>query len=161
MPRYVILAIGSFNYIHSKTGNMLIRYCNDKVVAIIDPDKAGKTANQVLGWGGHIPCVSSFKETTDFSPSHLVIGSAPQGGTLESKELIEIKHAIDSGCNIISGMHFLLNDDIELVKRAKDNSVTLTDLRNLHFHPNFLRVLGRIEGFQSFLLSALIVIQGK
>ena len=46
MPRYVILAIGSFNYIHSKTGNMLIRYCNDKVVAIIDPDKAGKTANQ-------------------------------------------------------------------------------------------------------------------
>ena len=61
MPRYVILAIGSFNYIHSKTGNMLIRYCNDKVVAIIDPDKAGKTANQVLGWGGHIPCVSSFK----------------------------------------------------------------------------------------------------
>lgn len=137
MPRYVILAIGSFNYIHSKTGNMLIRYCNDKVVAIIDPDKAGKTANQVLGWGGHIPCVSSFKETTDFSPSHLVIGSAPQGGTLESKELIEIKHAIDSGCNIISGMHFLLNDDIELVKRAKDNSITLTDLRKPPFPPKF------------------------
>ena len=45
MPRYVILAIGFFNYIHSKTGNMLIRYCNDKVVAIIDPQKAGKTAN--------------------------------------------------------------------------------------------------------------------
>ncbi len=137
MPRYVILAIGSFNYIHSKTGNMLIRYCNDKVVAIIDPDKAGKTANQVLGWGGHIPCVSSFTETTDFSPSHLVIGSAPQGGTLESKELIEIKHAIDSGCNIISGMHFLLNDDIELVKRAKDKSVTLTDLRKPPFPPKF------------------------
>ena len=44
MPRYVILGIGFFNYIHSKTGNMLIRYCNDKVVAIIDPHKAGKTA---------------------------------------------------------------------------------------------------------------------
>ena len=137
MPRYVILAIGFFNYIHSKTGNMLIRYCNDKVVAIIDPQKAGKTAKQVLGWGGDIPCVSSFKETIEFSPTHLVIGSAPQGGTLDSKELLEIQNAIDSGCNIISGMHFLLNDDIELVKRAKANGVILTDLRKPPFPPKF------------------------
>ena len=71
---------------------MLIRYCNDKVVAIIDPHKAGKTAKQVLGWGGDIPCVSSFKETIEFSPTHLVIGSAPQGGTLDLKELLEIQN---------------------------------------------------------------------
>tara|TARA_A100001011_G_scaffold65288_1_gene66248 strand:- start:991 stop:2028 length:1038 start_codon:yes stop_codon:yes gene_type:complete len=139
MLRYVILAIGSFNYIHSKTGNMLIRYCNDEVVAIIDPDQSGKIAKQVLGWGGHIPCVSSFKETLKFLPTHLVIGSASQGGTLDSEELFEIQNAIDNGCNIISGMHFLLNGDIELVKRAKENGASLTDLRKPPFPPKFPR----------------------
>ena len=66
MPRYVILAIGAFDYIYSKTGNMLIRYRPDEVVAVIDPEQAGKTANQVLGWGGDIPCVDSFNNAKDF-----------------------------------------------------------------------------------------------
>ena len=37
MSRYVILALGSFDYIENKTGNMLIRYKPDEVVAVIDP----------------------------------------------------------------------------------------------------------------------------
>ena len=44
MARYAILAIGSFDYILNKTGNMLIRYQPDDVVAVIDPEKAGRTA---------------------------------------------------------------------------------------------------------------------
>ena len=36
MNKYVILAINSFDYILSKTGNMLIRYQNKAVVAIVD-----------------------------------------------------------------------------------------------------------------------------
>ena len=40
MPRYAILAIGAFDYIYSKTGNMLIRYRPDEVVAVIDPEQA-------------------------------------------------------------------------------------------------------------------------
>ena len=66
MPRYVILAIGFFNYIHSKTGNMLIRYCNDEVVAIIDPDQSGKIAKQVLGWGGDIPAYQVLRKLLNF-----------------------------------------------------------------------------------------------
>ena len=68
MPRYVILALGSFNYIESKTGNMLIRYQADSVLAIIDPEKEGKTAEEVLGWGGSIPCVSKFKDSMIYKP---------------------------------------------------------------------------------------------
>ena len=86
MPRYAILAIGAFDYIYSKTGNMLIRYRPDEVVAVIDPEQAGKTANQVLGWGGDIPCVNSFNDAKDFSPTHLVIGSAPPGGVLNDAD---------------------------------------------------------------------------
>ena len=46
MPRYVILAIGSFDYIESKTGNMLLRYKPDCVFVIIDPQNKGKTAEE-------------------------------------------------------------------------------------------------------------------
>ena len=62
MPRYVILAHESFDYILSKTGNMLIRYESDKVCAVIDCNHHGKTAEDVLGWGGDIPCVSNFDQ---------------------------------------------------------------------------------------------------
>ena len=84
MKRYAVLAIGAFDYILNKTGNMLIRYCPDEVVTVIDPEKAGQTAEQVLGWGGDIPCVASFSEAAPHQPIHQVIGSAPPGGVLNN-----------------------------------------------------------------------------
>ena len=137
MPRYVILAIGAFDYIYSKTGNMLIRYRPDEVVAVIDPGQAGKTANQVLGWGGDIPCVASFNGAKDFSPTHLVVGSAPPGGVLNDDYRREIIAAIQSGCHIIAGMHVFLNDDPEIFKLASDRGLTLTDLRRPPIPPHF------------------------
>jgi len=137
MPRYAILAIGAFDYIYSKTGNMLIRYRPGEVVAVIDPEQAGKTANQVLGWGGNIPCVNSFNDAKDFSPTHLVIGSAPPGGVLDDADRKEIREAIQNGCHIISGMHVFLNDDPELFGLAEKNNAVLTDLRKPPFPPNF------------------------
>ena len=83
MPRYVILAIRSFDYIESKTGNMLLRYKPDCVFAIIDPQNEGKIAEEVIGWGGSIPCVSNFKDSMIYKPTHLVIGNAPQGGLID------------------------------------------------------------------------------
>ena len=63
MNIYVILAINSFDYILSKTGNMLIRYQNNSVVAIVDPNNENKTAEQVLGWGGKIPVVLNVQNS--------------------------------------------------------------------------------------------------
>ena len=137
MTRYAILAIGAFDYIYSKTGNMLIRYRPDEVVAVIDPEQAGKTAHQVLGWGGDIPCVASFNGAKDFSPTHLVVGSAPPGGVLNDADRKEILKAIQYGCHIISGMHVFLNDDPELSMQAEKNNAVLTDLRKPPSPSNF------------------------
>ena len=137
MLRYAILAIGSFNYIESKTGNMLVRYRPDEVVCVIDPEKAGQTAENILGWGGNIPCVSTFDESKKYSPSHLVVGSAPQGGVLNDDYRREIIAAIQSGCHIIAGMHVFLNDDPEIFKLASDMGLTLTDLRRPPIPPHF------------------------
>ena len=137
MPRYAILAHESFDYILSKTGNMLIRYKPNEVCAVIDRNHYGKTAEDVLGWGGSIPCVLNFDQAKQYAPTHLVIGNAPQGGHLDNKSLIEIDKAIDYGCNIISGMHSLLKNDHHLVDSAKKNNVSLVDLRNPPNPPHF------------------------
>ena len=137
MPRYAILAHESFDYILSKTGNMLIRYKPNEVCAVIDRNHQGKTAEDVLGWGGSIPCVLNFDQAKQYAPTHLVIGNAPQGGRLDNKSLIEIEKAIDYGCDIISGMHSLLKNDHHLVDKAKKNNVSLIDLRNTPNPPHF------------------------
>ena len=137
MPRYAILAHESFDYILSKTGNMLIRYKPNEVCAVIDRNHYGKTAEDVLGWGGSIPCVLNFDQAKQYAPKHLVIGNAPQGGSLDNKSLIEIEKAIDYGCDIISGMHSLLKNDHHLVDKAKKNNVSLIDLRKPPNPPHF------------------------
>ena len=137
MSRYVILAIGSFDYLENKTGNMLIRYQPDKVLAVIDPYKAGKVAEEVLGWGGDIPCVKSFMDAKKYSPTHLVVGNAPLGGVLDKRSKSEIHDAIQNGCDIISGMHSFLNDDPELVNGAIKHNVNLIDLRKPGHPPKF------------------------
>ncbi|MFQ6677849.1 MAG: DUF1611 domain-containing protein [Fidelibacterota bacterium] len=137
MKRIVILAKGAFDYILSKTGNMLLRYRPEDVIAIIDPKNANKTANRVLGYGGDIPVVSSFKETLHLKPDSLVIGNAPQGGILNDDYRSEIIEAIHSKCDIYNGMHVFLNDNEEFKQAANKNSVSLIDLRRpskqLHF----------------------------
>ena len=137
MPCYAILAHESFDYILSKTGNMLIRYKPSEVCAVIDRNHYGKTAENVLGWGGSIPCVLNFDQAKQYAPTHLVIGNAPKGGRLDNKSLIEIEKAIDYGCDIISGMHSLLKNDQHLVDKAKKNNVSLIDLRKPPNPPHF------------------------
>ena len=132
-----ILAHNSFDYIYSKTGNMLIRYRPEDICAVIDSSQSGKTAKDVLGWGGSIPCVANFLEAKKFRPTHLVIGSAPQGGTLDRKSLIEIDDAIEYGCDIISGMHSFLNDDPSFLKKSKAKNISLVDLRKPPKKPHF------------------------
>ena len=152
MLRYVILAIGSFDYIENKTGNMLIRYQPDKVVAVIDPYKAGKTAKEVLGWGDNIPCVRTFMDAKNFKPTHLVIGNAPKGGILDKNAKIEVEIAIQNGCDIISGMHSFLNDDPKLYHDSIKNNVNLIDLRKPNFPPKFPKGSWKKRNFPVLLI---------
>ena len=51
MNNFAILCPGSFDYILNKTGNMLIRYRPEFVSCIIDPEKVGLKAQDVLSYG--------------------------------------------------------------------------------------------------------------
>ena len=137
MSRFVILAIDSFDYIENKTGNMLIRYRTDEVVAVIDPSKKGFHSQDVIGVGGKIPVVSSFNESKKYDPDTLVVGNAPQGGIVSEEMKAEIISALHFGVKIISGMHDFLSNDNKLMKIANKNGTEILDLRKPPSPPHF------------------------
>ena len=137
MNSIAILCPNSFDYILNKTGNMLIRYKPESVSCIIDSDKAGLKAQDVLSYGGDIPVVANFDEAKEFSPDSMVIGNAPQGGFITEIYRMELRSAIKYGCNIYSGMHQFLNDDKEISLLAKEYGVKIYDLRRPPNPPHF------------------------
>ena len=137
MSRFVVLAINSFNHIENKTGNMLIRYRQNEVVAVIDPEKKGLTSKDVIGIGESIPVVESFNDAKKYHPDHLVIGNAPQGGIVSKDMYLEIEEAIKNGINIISGMHQFLYEDKYLNDLANKHGSNIIDLRKPPDPPNF------------------------
>ena len=135
--KIVILSHGAFNYIKNKTGNMLIRYRTEEVVAVLDRTKSGITAYDELGYGENIPVLDNFDDCIDFKPDTLVIGNASQGGFISDEYRVEVIKAIEFGCDIISGMHHFINDDEEFVQLAERFNVSLFDLRRPPDPPNF------------------------
>ena len=129
--RLVILAEGAFSTLGSKTATCVIRYRPEEVVGVIDSTRAGKTASDILGFGGAVPVVSSLEETFPYSPDALLIGIAPKGGKLPAAWRGVLKAAISHGLDVYSGMHTLLVDDPELVKMAAEKGVELIDLRKV------------------------------
>ena len=127
--RYLILADGLFGPEESKTANACIRYTPERVVGIIDASKAGRTAHQVLGFGGDIPVVGTLEEGLAFGPNALVIGIAPAGGQLPEAWIQLLARAIEHGLDIWSGLHTFISDVPQLAALAVKHGIAIHDLR--------------------------------
>ncbi len=127
--RFLILAEGLFGPLTSKTANSCIRYTPDRVVAVLDSRRAGKTAQDILGFGGAIPIVGSVEEALTYGPTALLIGIAPQGGKLPETWRDMLRTAICNGMEIWSGLHTFIGDDAELATLAAERGVQIHDLR--------------------------------
>jgi uncharacterized NAD-dependent epimerase/dehydratase family protein len=129
--KILILAEGKFSPLRSKTANGAINYIRNEVVGVIDSTKAGKTAQDVLGYGGEIPVVRDLQEGLKFGPTHLLIGIAPSGGRLPDAWRHTLGEAIRQKLHILSGLHTILSDDSELSSLAQQHGVILTDYRKI------------------------------
>lgn len=127
--RFVILAEGSFGPLSSKTANSCIRYAAHEVAVVIDSEHAGRTSQDVLGFGGDIPVVATLEEAMRFTPNALLIGIAPPGGQLPLAWRALLGQAMRAGLDLWSGLHALLGDDPELVAVATEAGVRIRDLR--------------------------------
>ena len=128
-PRFLILADRDFGPLTSKTANSIIRYLPDRTVAVLDSQLVGKTAQDILGYGGDIPVVGTMRDGLAFKPDAILIGIAPVGGRLPEHWRVWLGEALDAGCDIWSGLHSFLTDDAMLVERARASGAKLLDLR--------------------------------
>jgi uncharacterized NAD-dependent epimerase/dehydratase family protein len=128
-PRYLIIADGEFGPMTSKTANSVIRYHPERTVAVLDRQHAGRTVQEILGFGGSIPVVGSMREGLALGPSAVLIGIAPKGGQLPNEWRGWLGEALDAGCDIWNGLHNFLSDDPALAAKARATGRTLHDLR--------------------------------
>ncbi len=128
-PRFLILADGNFHPLESKTANSVVRYHPNRVVAVLDRVAAGKTVQDVLGFGGAIPVVGSIEAGLALKPTAVMIGIAPAGGRLPDEWRGWLAKALAAGCDIISGLHTFISDDPELSALAAKHGRTISDAR--------------------------------
>lgn len=129
MRKYVVLAPGQFAE-NAKTAHGVIRYSSDETVAVVDSSCAGRTVRDVLPYlECSAPIIASVSEALRHKPTSLLIGTAPKGGKLPSEWRAEILTAIESGLEIVSGLHDMLGDDAEFAAAAQRNGVAIWDVR--------------------------------
>jgi uncharacterized NAD-dependent epimerase/dehydratase family protein len=128
-PRFLIVADGDFSPMTSKTANSVIRYLPDRTVGVLDRAQAGKTVQDVLGFGGALPIVGSMREGLALGPTAVLIGIAPQGGRMPQEWRAWLAEALDHGCDLWSGLHTFLGDDPLLAEKARANGRKVFDLR--------------------------------
>lgn len=129
MRRYAILALDCFER-DAKTAHGVIRYGEDEVVAVIDPAHAGRRVREVLSHlDSDAPIVASVPEALAFSPTALLIGTAPKGGALPSDWRAAVVQGIDAKLEIVSGLHEVLSADREFRAAARAAGTTIWDVR--------------------------------
>ena len=127
--RYVVVAEGKFGPLTSKTATSAVRFIPDRVVCVLDSTQAGRTAQDVLGFGGAIPVVGTVEEALRLGPTALLVGIAPQGGGLPPEWRPNLEAAIRAGVHLVSGLHVHLGDDPQLARLAAEHGVRIHDLR--------------------------------
>jgi uncharacterized NAD-dependent epimerase/dehydratase family protein len=127
--RYVVLAEGQFGEPGAKTAMGVIRYGPEPTVAIIDSSRAGRDAAAWLGPDHSVPIVATLAAALPHEPTALLIGIAPRAGRIPPSWRAIIVSAIESGLDIVSGLHEFVADDPEFSALAARHGVDLIDHR--------------------------------
>ena len=129
--RFLIVADGQFGPLSSKTANSCIRYFPERIVGVLDRAQAGRTVQDVLGFGGAIPVVADFERglALGAGATAVLIGIAPVGGRLPDEWRGWLRTAIERGLEIWSGLHTFISDDPELGALARARGVRILDAR--------------------------------
>lgn len=125
--RAAILAHGKFPD-SAKTATGILRYGDQEIVAVLDRDRAGARVSDFdLRGAQDAPVVESMAEVPECDA--LLIGIAPIGGGFEESWRPDVRTAIERGCDVVSGLHYYLQDDEEFAALADAHGVELRDVR--------------------------------
>lgn len=118
--RVVLLQHGGLADLSGKTGLTLLRYRRGPVVAVVDPDQAGRSLREVSGIDRDVPVVASLAEALATGPEVAVIGLAPSGGRLPEPVRADVAAALRAGLSVASGLHSRIGDDPALAPLRRD-----------------------------------------
>ncbi len=128
--RVAVLVHDRFGPQTSKTAMAIIRYGEDQVVAAVDRSKRPVDASEYIGSPGEgIQVVNSIGDALRMGIDAVVFGWAPEGGALPNHDRADLIVALESGVDVISGLHDLLGADPVMVAAAERGGATITDLR--------------------------------
>jgi uncharacterized NAD-dependent epimerase/dehydratase family protein len=118
--RVVLLLHGGLADLSGKTGLTLLRYRRGPVVAVVDPQQAGRSLLEVTGIDRQVPVVGSLDEALPYGPEVAVIGLAPSGGRLPAPVRTDLAAALRAGLSVASGLHSRIGEDPELAPLRRD-----------------------------------------
>ena len=128
---WAILTDGYLEARNAKTAHGVIRYSRDKVLCVIDDKYAGRTVKEVLPeLGRDAPIVATIDEALPLSPTSLLLGVATPGGWMPESWREGIVKALQSGLEVVNGLHRFLRDDQEFVEEAEAHGGSLWDVRD-------------------------------
>lgn len=127
--RIVLLTEGHSTAYFAKTAMSLLRYRRSDIVAILDAEHAGQTAESLFGIGDSTPVVGSLD---GLEVDAIFLGTAVAGGKLPSTWRSILLAALAEGIDIVSGNHEFLTDDQQFKDVAAANGCRLIDVRRNH-----------------------------
>lgn len=112
----------------AKTAVGILRYADYEVVAVLDREHPGRRVSEFDIRGVQdAPIVETMADVPTCDA--LIIGIAPIGGGFDESWRPDVKRAIRRGCDVISGLHYFLQDDSEFARLARNNDSALRDVR--------------------------------
>ncbi|QKV17483.1 DUF1611 domain-containing protein [Oricola thermophila] len=146
----VIYCEGNFGAIDGKTANGLVRHSEKyKILSVIDSEKAGLDAGEVLGDAANgIPVCRDLDDSLAQAvslPEYFIFGMAPSSGMLSTHERGLMIEAMSYGINIVNGLHEFLNDDPVFAAACLAHNVTILDIRKPRAKKDLRLFSGRIS----------------
>jgi uncharacterized NAD-dependent epimerase/dehydratase family protein len=111
----------------AKTAVGILRYGDHEVVAVVDRDTAGDHVHDHLPDVQDAPIVESMADVPECDV--LVIGIAPIGGGFDDSWRPDVRAALERGCDVWAGLHYMLEDDAEFADLADEHGCELRDVR--------------------------------
>ena len=111
----------------AKTAVGLLRYSDYEVEAVLDRENAGTRVSDFLPDVQDAPVVAGMDDVGDVDA--LVIGIAPIGGGFDESWRSDVRTALERGADLISGLHYFLEDDEEFADLAAENGADIWDVR--------------------------------
>ncbi|MFH1755067.1 MAG: DUF1611 domain-containing protein [Candidatus Latescibacterota bacterium] len=125
----LLLTDGRLGALGAKTADCFIRYRPDDTAVVLDRVHAGKTVQDVLGFGGAVPIVDGVERAASFAPDIAIVGVAPRGGGLSATLREDILRCLDADMDIVNGLHVLLGNDDEIRKSLRRSKSRIWDVR--------------------------------